>query len=214
MTRQYELAHTLIASRESLAALDVGREPDQARDGLRAAPVRPVLPDRPPAGRGGHAVRAGQLEHARRRARGRRRRRLGHARPLLPDHARPPRLDARPGTLGLARRPARSGTARERRWSSRWASSAERPRSTTEPAASTGIPVIRPSWPAEACGAAGWSGPPTVAANIPSTGRSTPADLGATILARLGIGTDRPDRDQPHAQRASAIEELLLAMSG
>jgi hypothetical protein len=32
MTSQYQLAHTLIASRESLAALDVGRETDQARD--------------------------------------------------------------------------------------------------------------------------------------------------------------------------------------
>lgn len=32
MTSQYQLAHTLIASRESLAALDVGRETDKARD--------------------------------------------------------------------------------------------------------------------------------------------------------------------------------------
>ena len=32
MTSHYQLAHTLIASRESLAALDVGRETDKARD--------------------------------------------------------------------------------------------------------------------------------------------------------------------------------------
>ena len=32
MTSQYQLAHTLIASRESLAALDVGRESDKVRD--------------------------------------------------------------------------------------------------------------------------------------------------------------------------------------
>ena len=33
MTRQHRLAHTLIASRESLAVLDVGREPNQVREG-------------------------------------------------------------------------------------------------------------------------------------------------------------------------------------
>ncbi len=75
--------------------------------GIRAAPVRPVLSDRPPARRGGHSVRPGQLEHARRGPRGRWRRRLGHARPLFPGHAGPARLDVRPGALGPARRPPR-----------------------------------------------------------------------------------------------------------
>ena len=55
---------------------------------IRAAPVRPVLPDRPETGRGGSAVRPGQLEQSCRAGRGQRRRRLGYARPLFRRHAR------------------------------------------------------------------------------------------------------------------------------
>ena len=174
LNRHYELAHTLIASRQSLAALDVGREPTRVREAY--GPHRfgqCCLIARRLVEAGIPFVQVNWSTHVEGPG-GCGRRRLGHARPLFPDHAGPPRLDARPGALGLARRPARPGPARHhpgrRRGRVRPDAEDQRPRR----AATTGTPVTRPSWPGEASVAGGSSAPPTAAASTRSTGRSLP----------------------------------------
>ena len=185
--RYYELAHTLIASPESLAALDVAREPAAVRErygphrfGQCCLIARRLVEAGQPFVQVNWSTHVEAVEDA------------GDGGWDMHDRYFAIMQD-RHGWMfdralsGPARRPATDAGCSTRRWSSPSASSAARPRSTTGRAASTTATATRPCWPAAA------PGRPRVGTSDrrgehPVDRAFTPADLGATILARLGIG--------------------------
>ena len=115
----------LLHSPAGAAGLRPGRRGPEAPRPLRPQPAGPVDVAGPPAGRGGRAVR-----HRLRRPAQRPARQLGLALRQLPAAQGRPAAAGRPRFRGLDRRPDRARACSTRRWSSPWASSAGRPRST------------------------------------------------------------------------------------
>ena len=185
--RHHELAHTLIASQQSLSALDVEREPAARARAIRATPLRPVLPHRPAAGRGGQPfVQVNWSSHVE-PARGQRRRRLGHARPLLRRSCRITTAGCSTGAVRPDRRPGRARIARvdAGRRGGRVRPVAEDQRPGGPRAHSQCYTALLAGGGIQGGRAIGAS---ESAPSTPSTAPFSPADLGATILARLGIG--------------------------
>ena len=188
MATHHDLAHTLIASRESLAALDVGREPSRIREALRAPPIWPCC------------LIARRLVEAG----------IPFVQVNWSTHVEGPE-DAGDGGWDMHDRyfqimQDRHGWMLDQALSALLDDLHDRGLLESTLVVAVGefgrTPKIndragRDHW--NTCYSAFVAGggvrggessaPPTVAANIPSIGRSPPADLGATILARLGIGT-------------------------
>ena len=208
-------------------AFDLSREPDRGPRSVRPAgqrrrrpsrggkmlsggdgrQLRPGLPDGPPAGRGGRAVRGSGDG---------RRRRLGHAPRQLPAHPRPVagvrRRDGRP-----RRRTSRAAGCSTRRWSSGWASSAAR-RSAPAAGATTGRGPGAACWSAAASRAARSIGrTDRDGAAVVDRPISVPDFLG-TVCTILGIdykrknhppGVDRPIPIVDTSKGVKAVSEVL-----
>ena len=169
----FEGAFKLMSSPQAREAFDRSRRAGRHPRPLRPHPVRPELPAGPPADRARGPVRHG--EHVRDRLQ---RDHLGHPRlgPVQPDRVLQER--GRPELRQRLHRtsggPRRAGGCSKRRWCSRSASSAGRPRSTRPAAATITRPAGPCSSPAGRSRAGASSAPPTRSAMPPRTDRSPP----------------------------------------
>ena len=164
----------LMSSPEAQAAFDIGREPDRVRDAYGRTPFgqRALLARRlVEAGVPFVTLYEGGWDHH-----------IGIFNALK---ARLPSFDA---TLADADRgPGPARPARRPRWSSRWASSAARRRSTRTPAATTGPTPCRCCSPAAARRAARSSARPTPTATRRASAILSPENFAATVYTKLGI---------------------------
>ena len=185
--RHYDLAHTLIASSQSLAALDVEREPTAVRRrygshrfGQCCLIARRLVEAGQPFVQVNWSTHVEAIEDS------------GDGGWDMHDRYFAIMQDQHgwmfDRALSALIEDLDQRSCSTRRWLSRWASSAARRRSTTGRAANIILSATRRCWPAAGVQGGRVVGTSDKRAERPADRHFSPADLGATIFARLGIG--------------------------